>query len=101
MKTSLFKPRFYVLLGLTILIINGCQGEKDLLTADPHRLQPAIQIITPSNNSTVSGTLNITFMITNLVPDSLAVIELWVDDQYSGRNATAAAESIEWNTAAL
>jgi hypothetical protein len=87
-----------LLLGITILIMSSCQSAKEPLGVDSHRLQPAIQIVTPSNNSAVSGEVKIIFMITNLVPDSLEVIELWIDDTYSGWNTTTVADSIEWDT---
>lgn len=98
MKILSFTQRFHLLFLLTFLVMIGCQAVKDPLDTARQQLHPAIHIITPMNNSAVAGTVKITFIVSNLDQDSLAVVELWVNGAFSGVKTTAATDSVEWST---
>jgi len=79
MKTKLFT----VLLILGMFILFGCLEE----TTKPDTTPPTVQILSPANNSTISGTIDINISVSD--NKGVAKVEIYIDGDWAGETFSA------------
>ena len=73
---------FVVLLILGMLILFGCEQD----TTKPDTTPPIVQITSPTNNSTISGTIDINISVSD--NKGVAKVEIYIDGDWAGETTS-------------
>ena len=97
MRRSPFSRHYGVWALMFLVLIMGCQTSKGPLDSDREQ-KPSIQITDPLNHAHVTGIVKLKFIIVAQNTDTSGIIELWVDNTYTGVKTRTTVDSLEWNT---